>query len=188
MRLPVLGLLVGLLALACDSNVEPYVPGETAERPDLARIFPEGAERAADAAMTEEGAAVPGGLPPPPGGAPPAAAGGDAARIAGTVSVSPELASSVPEGAVLFLIARGAAGPPLAARRVADPRLPLAFDLGPEDRMMQDRPFEGPMQLSARLDAGGNATTREPGDLQGAAAGPVEPGASGVEIVLDEVL
>lgn len=186
MRLPVLGLLVGLLALACDRNVEPYVPGETAERPDLARIFPEGAERAADAAMTEEGAAMPGGPPPAPRGAPPAA--GSAARIEGTVSVSPELASRVPEGAVLFLIARGAAGPPLAARRIADPRLPLAFDLGPEDRMMQDRPFEGPMQLSARLDADGNATTREPGDLQGAVAGPVEPGARDVEIVIDEVL
>jgi hypothetical protein len=47
-------------------------------------------------------------------------------------------------------------------------------------------PFAGPLHLMARLDADGNATSRTPGDLQGATAGSVSPGASGVELVLDE--
>ena len=38
------------------------------------------------------------------------------------------------------------------------------------------------------VDSDGNATSRTPGDLQGASAAPVEPGARGVRIVIDEVL
>jgi hypothetical protein len=42
--------------------------------------------------------------------------------------------------------------------------------------------------VSARLDADGNATTRSDGDLQGTAAAPAQPGASGVDVVLNERL
>ena len=51
--------------------------------------------------------------------------------------------------------------------------------------MIQAIPFAGPLQLSARVDADGNATSREPGDLQGAAATPVDPGATDVTIRID---
>ena len=50
---------------------------------------------------------------------------------------------------------------------MAAPSFPLDFSLGPEDRMIQAMPFAGPLGLSARIDADGNATSREPGDLQG---------------------
>ena len=190
-----LALLLATFALAgCDRNLEPYRPGEEPEQPDLSRIFPEGAEQAArvDSSLQMPPAPEPargaGAAPPAgPGGA--AEAAGDARPIRGTVRVSDALSDRVAPGAVLFLIARrGDAGPPLAVVRVAGPRFPLDFSIGPEDRMIRTMPFEGELRLSARLDGDGNAMSREPGDLQGSADGGFEPGASGVEIVLDEIL
>jgi hypothetical protein len=174
------------VAPGCDRAVEPYVPGEKPEQPDLSRIFPEGAERAAEAPM---GAAdAPGNAPAGRGAAP--VAGGDAAPVSGTVQLAPGFERKVPAGAILFLIARGgqAGGPPLAVKRIESPRFPLEFSLGPGDRMIQAMPFQGPLQLSARLDTDGNAMTRTPGDLQGAAQGSYQPGESGVAIVIDQVL
>jgi hypothetical protein len=105
------------------------------------------------------------------------------------VRVAPELEGKAPAGAVLFVIARrGSPGPPLAVKRIESPRLPLDFEIGPDDRMIQSMPFAGPVQLTARLDADGNATSRSPGDLQGSAPEAVEPGATGVAIVLGEQL
>jgi hypothetical protein len=186
-------LLIAALALGCDRNLEPFDPGEEPREPNLSKIFPEGAERA--------GRPGP-GLPPAPGepqtgrGAPPLAAeAGDGAGgvsgppITGTVSLADTLDAPVPSGAVLFIIARrGAGGPPLAVKRVPKPSFPLEFTLGPEDRMIQAMPFEGPIQISARVDADGNATSRDPGDLQGDAPGSVDPGATGVQVVIDQVL
>jgi len=170
--------------LGCDRNVEPFDPNEQPAAPDLSRIFPAGAEQ-------EE--AGPPSLPPTPGrGAPPLAteaSGADGPPIRGTVSVADELAGRVPPGAVLFLIARrGGGGPPLAVERTPSPRFPLEFSLGPEDRMIQTLPFAGEVQITARLDADGNAMSRQPGDLEGRAPTAVSPGATGVAVVLDEVL
>jgi hypothetical protein len=194
---PVL-LLLAALALSCDRKIEPFVPGEKPEAPDLSRIFPEGAEKAAK----QEAAS---GAPSPMGGrgAPPVAgpsgpqaagAGGPAAAssdepITGTVSIAPELARRAPAGAVLFLIARTAeSGPPLAVKRIPDAKLPLDFSIGPDDRMIRAMPFVGPIHLSARLDSDGNAMTKLPGDLSGAAPEPHQPGDRGVSIVIDQVL
>jgi cytochrome c-type biogenesis protein CcmH len=176
-------LLGALLAwLGCDRNLEPYDPNEQPRQPDLSKIFPAGAERAERAQP---------GLVAAPGmeerGTAPAAEAGE--PIHGTVRIAPELASQVPSGAVLFLIARNAAGgPPLAVKRIQSPSFPLEFELGADDRMIQAMPFAGEMALSARLDADGNATSRTPGDLQGAAAAPVHPGATGVEVLIDQAL
>jgi hypothetical protein len=176
--------LLAAAALAgCDRNIEPFVPGEEPRQPDLSKIFPAGAEQA--------------GTPRPQPGIPPlpresrggADASASAAPIEGTVSVPDHLRGSLPDGAVLFLIARrGAAGPPLAVQRIGAPSLPLRFSIGPADRMIPSIPFEGPLQLSARLDADGDAMSRKPGDLQGTAEGSFSPGARGVSIVLDEIL
>lgn len=184
-RRSILSLLLALglntpIALGCDRQLEPFVPGEEPEEPDLSRIFPAGAARAE--------AVVP-GLPPPPDGQAPAARDGGAAPISGTVRLAEELSDRVPEGAVLFLIARsGGAGPPLAVLRIPAPRFPVEFSIGPDDRMIQSLPFAGPLTLSARVDSDGNATTRSPGDLQGTAPGSHEPGARGLVLVIDHVL
>jgi hypothetical protein len=73
-------------------------------------------------------------------------------------------------------------------QRIAAPSLPMRFAIGPGDRMGQRVPFAGEFQLSARLDADGDAGSRNPGDLQGRASATHSPGASGVSIVLDELL
>jgi hypothetical protein len=49
-------------------------------------------------------------------------------------------------------------------------------------------PFAGDIQISARVDADGNAMTRSPGDLQGASGIPNAPGDRGVTLLIDEVL
>jgi len=181
--------LVAALATGCDRNIEPYDPDEEPREPDLSKIFPEGAERAQQ---------QPPSLPPAPGGergAPALSAeqmagepgpGSDAPPIEGRVEVAPELGGALPPDAVLFIIARRASGgPPLAVKRVAGPAFPLAFSLGPDDRMIQSMPFVGPIRLSARLDGDGNAMSRSPGDLQGELPEPLDPGATGVVVRLD---
>jgi len=110
--------------------------------------------------------------------------------VSGTIALAPGFEARVPAGAVLFLIARTGAGggPPLAVKRVESPRFPMEFSLGPDDRMIKTAPFAGPLQLSVRLDADGNAMTRAPGDLHGETPQPHQPGESGVAIVIDQVL
>jgi len=185
-------IVAAIVASGCDRAVEPYVPGEQPSQPDLSRIFPEGAERATKEGPTPgQGGARPG----MPGRGGPAVAGGggggdDAAPVSGTVSLSPELARKAPAGAILFIIARGGqqAGPPLAVKRIESPKFPVEFSLGPDDRMIKQMPFVGPIQLSARLDADGNAMTRAPGDLQGQAPDAHQPGDTGIAITIDQAL
>ena len=176
-------LLVAALVLGaagCDRKVEPFVPGEKSEQPDLSRIFPEGAETTAK---------IPTEPPPAPArGAPPVASSA-APPIRGSIQLSPQLRDRVPEGAVLFLVARSAAGgPPLAAKRIEVLDFPLDYSLGPDDRMVAARPFVGPLRITVRVDADGNASTRNPGDLVGSAPGLYEPGARGVAVLIDEIL
>jgi cytochrome c-type biogenesis protein CcmH len=109
--------------------------------------------------------------------------------IEGTLEVAPNLVGRIPPGAVLYVVARTAqGGPPLAVVRVASPRFPMRFSIGPDDRMNQSMPFAGEMLITARVDTDGNAMTRSPGDLQGASATPNAPGDRGVTLLIDEVL
>jgi hypothetical protein len=168
-------------SVGCDRNTEPF-SAEEPRQPDLASIFPEGADRASQP-LAE--------LPPSPGGptsAPPQLASSSQEPITGTLVLADALAGRVPPGAVLFLIARtGVGGPPLAVKRIADLHFPMEFRLGPEDRMIQQLPFAGPLAISVRVDRDGNASTRETGDLVGAAEGLHPTGATGVTVTIDEV-
>jgi len=182
MRGSCLLVLLACVLAACDRNIEPYDPNEKVETPDLSKIFPEGAERSGDGPALR-------GVMPETAAAPEAPPGEEGAPLAGTIRITAELAERVPQGAVLFLIARtGGGGPPTAVRRIPDPGFPLDFEIGPDDRMIAALPFAGPFQLTARVDADGNAMTRNPGDLQGEAEGSFAPGAQDIEIVIDEVL
>ncbi|MDH3519448.1 MAG: hypothetical protein OEM49_03250 [Myxococcales bacterium] len=181
-----LTLCTALALSGCDRNVEPYVADEEPEQPDLAKIFPQGPDDA------QPKSPMPPRMPPAPGMPGPArdaVVSADAPPIRGIIRVDAALQDRVPQNAVLFIIARqGAGGPPLAVEKISAPRFPLEFSLGPENRMVASIPFAGPFQITVRLDGDGNAASRNPGDLQGAAAGSVSPGATGVEIVLDQVL
>jgi len=173
--------VAGGLLFGCDRAIEPYVPGEKPQTPDLARIFPEGNQPEQPA------------MPPPTRGAPPpspdALPTAEDLAIRGVVRVAAEFSNELPSGATLFVIARGeGGGPPLAVKRIEGARFPLDFSLGPADRMIAARPFRGPLELSAWIDQDGNVTSRVPGDLQGTAPGRFEPGVSGVEILIDQLL
>jgi len=160
-----------------DRKVEPYDPNEPVVQPDLSRIFPEGAERAAGA---------PPEMPPSPeqlaGRALPVESAGP--PLSGTIRLAAN--ARLPENATLFVIARtGEVGPPTAVLRIPAPQFPFDFRLGPENRMIAELPWQGPFQLSARIDLDGNATTRDAGGLEGRAAAPAAPGEAGIEIVLE---
>jgi cytochrome c-type biogenesis protein CcmH len=182
-RAPTL-LLLAVVSVGCDRNLDPFDPSEEPEAPDLSRIMPEGAPEAPTPGLPPS----PEQAPPAPRGAPPVAAE-SGPPIEGTVRLAAGLEGRVPAGSVLFIIARrGGAGPPLAVKRIREPGFPLSFTLGPEDRMIQSIPFVGPLQVTARVDSDGNATSRSPGDMSGAAGGDVQPGARGVDVVIDQVL
>jgi hypothetical protein len=174
-----LSLLLALVG-GCHRNVEPFDPDEQVVEPDLSAIFPEGVERS-NAPKGNVRTLMPMGgrrgaaIAPPP--------------LTGQILLAPELAGRISEGAVLFLIARtSGSGPPVAVKRIPTPEFPLDFELGSDDRMPHDLPFEGPFRLTARVDMDGDAATRMAGDLQGTAQGTHRPGATGVTILIDEML
>ena len=95
--------------------------------------------------------------------------------------------SAASRGGTLFIIARARGvkrGPPMAVLRVSTPGFPLDFEIGPEQVMIPGMRFEGPIHLTARLDADGDAMTNEEGDPQTREPLEVVPGSTGVEILL----
>jgi cytochrome c-type biogenesis protein CcmH len=108
--------------------------------------------------------------------------------IEGTVLLDPGQATQGGGRSTLYIVARVAGaqgGPPLAVKRIVGPTFPVSFSLGPGDVMMPGMAFEGPLNLSARLDRDGDPLTREPGEPAGAYQGnPVKPGARNVAIQL----
>lgn len=132
--------------------------------------------------------------PPEPSGLPAGPPSPEASRqdpppgpeIAGTIRVAPDLTARVQEGFVLFVIARKAAGPPFAVRRIVAPRFPLPYRLGPEDVMMAGSAFEGEVRMSARISRTGSSAAQT-GDLEGDHPTPVRVGARDVDIVISRV-
>lgn len=164
-------LVIFCLALAaCDRNVEPFDATERPKQPELAKLFPP--EPREEQASAEEAAPT-----------------SDTRPLRGEIQISEDLKSRVPPRAVLFLIARlDEASPPLAVKRVPDPEFPLTFELGPNDRMIEALPFAGPLKLSVRIDADGNVSTKEAGDLFGEAEGTYQPGDEGIVLRVDRAL
>lgn len=163
-------LLGGLIALSgCDRRVAPYVAPQD------------------EPASPERAVRIPGLDTPTPRSREPLRGLRDVQTppdsLRGTIRLAPGLAG--PGEGTLFLIARGPGqGPPLAVKRLPVRRFPLPFEIGSADVMIPGRAFRGPIQLSARIDRDGNPMTRGPDDLTAAIATPLEPGASGIELVL----
>jgi hypothetical protein len=172
LHFPTLLALAGVFALGsagCDRRLEPWV--DAAEEPP----------------PTEQPVRVPGlgrPVPAPFAQAAPAPLAGSEAGIRGVIRLPADAASEPGEG-VLFVIARSAGGgPPLAAKRLQPGPFPLRFEIGPADAMLAERPFIGPILLSARVDFDGDPLTRSPEDWTASAPGPLDPGATDVELVL----
>jgi tetratricopeptide (TPR) repeat protein len=91
----------------------------------------------------------------------PAASSGDG------ISITLNLGSGNANGnGVLFVIARAegvTAGPPVAVKRIAAATFPMTIDLGAADSMM-GQAFPPKVRIEARLDADGNAMTKDPND------------------------
>ena len=159
-----------LVLAACDRNVEPFDAAERPKQPELAKLFP---PEPRESSAQVEAEATP----------------SDTRPLRGEIQISEDLKSRVPPRAVLFLIARlDEASPPLAVKRVPDPEFPLEFELGPDDRMIKSLPFAGPLKLSVRIDADGNVSTKEAGDLFGEATGTYQPGDEGIVLRVDHAL
>ncbi|MDX2217886.1 MAG: c-type cytochrome biogenesis protein CcmI [Burkholderiales bacterium] len=120
------------------------------------------------------------------------AATGSAERVAGTVTLSAEMAKLAGPGDTLFIFAR-AAGPnaprmPLAIIRASVSELPKTFELTDGMAMAPNLKLSDFPQVTieARVSKAGNAMS-QPGDLIGASA-PIKPGTSGVKVVIDRVV
>lgn len=107
-----------------------------------------------------------------PAAAPAAAAPAAAVSLRVQVALSPALAGKVPAGAILFVFAKAASGPPmpLAVQRLADARLPLTVTLDDSMAMAPGLKLSAFDQyvITARLSAGGSVQA-QPGDLEGRA-------------------
>ncbi|MCZ6463774.1 MAG: hypothetical protein O7A09_05510 [Proteobacteria bacterium] len=159
--------LLGLsLGAGCDRRVEPFVPADQEPPPSERPVRIPGLEKARPRAQLAPGVLDAG------------------AEISGSIALASGAAGA--GSGVLFVIVRsGAAGPPLAVKRLAPGPFPIAFRIGPSDVMIQGREFSGSVTLTARLDRDGNPLTRGPDDLYGSAAGPVAPGSTGISILLE---
>jgi hypothetical protein len=127
---------------------------------------PTGAEAAG-----EQAAEMPAGGPFSSMGAAANGAAGGSAASGGAYRVHVELApgKQAPAGAVLFVNLRvvAGAGPPAAVKRIDSPKFPLDFTLDSSDAMVAlggGGAFPQSGTVSVRLDADGNASTRDPSE------------------------
>jgi len=136
----------------------------------------------------------PAGPPPPlptPGAPPPAAAGGAHSTITGEIVVPPAMAKTRPSGTV-YLVARrppdnpNARGTLIAVKKMPATSFPLPFTLSGADMPFQTGPFEGDLQLTARIDQDGDPMSHQKGDIFGVLP-RVPVGAQGVTLPLDQL-
>jgi hypothetical protein len=105
--------------------------------------------------------------------------------IGGTVRLAEGV--EAPSGGVLFLFARPAGqerGPPLAVQRVPQPSLPMEFRIDSDNVMIPGMAWSGPVDVSARWDADGDAMSKEPSDLEAEPARSVDLGRMDVTLEL----
>jgi hypothetical protein len=181
-----------LASQACDRRTEAFIPREAEPpAPTTPVTIPTLQEQRGEERL-QMGArgSTQGGAPMAPfaggaGGADAPAAEDPTKVIRGTLRLAEGV--TPPDQGVLFVIARlPNMRPPLAAVRLPIDRFPLEFRIGPADRapmMGSNVQFDGPIQLSARIDLDGNPMTRSAGELVGD-AGEIQAGTSGVQIVL----
>ena len=123
-----------------------------------------------------------------------AAAVPEGKSISGTITLSPELAGRVPEGATLFVMAkeRLQGGAPYAVHRIPVPAFPYTYSLSQADVLPM---FGEGLQLAdidemyivVRVDQDGRVGPPDPGDMEGATKATVKPGQKDVDIVIDKV-
>jgi hypothetical protein len=138
-----------------------------------------------------------GGLPPghPPTEAPPLGDPIGDGTVQGTIELGSGLEAKIKPGSVLFIIVRRDAGEGAKGMLIASQKLPvgpgmfpLRYTITRKDVMMQGTQLAGPVRVDARIDGDGDALSKDPGDIVGAAKGAVSVGTHGVDFTLDQVL
>jgi len=124
--------------------------------------------------------------------APAAAATAPAVSLSVQVSLAPALADKIPKGAVLFVFAKAASGPPmpLAVQRFPDAKLPLTVSLDDTMAMAPGLNLSGFEQyvITARYSASGSVQAQA-GDLEGRIdAVRAQAGGAPLSVVIDRVL
>jgi cytochrome c-type biogenesis protein CcmH len=113
-----------------------------------------------------------------------------AEAIAGTVTLSPELAAQVTPDDIVFILARAAQGPkmPLAVMKKQVKDLPLQFSLDDSMAMQPQLKLSGFDQVVvvARVSRSGNPMAQA-GDLEGLTKA-VKPGVKGLNLTIDSVV
>ncbi|MGQ3055759.1 MAG: c-type cytochrome biogenesis protein CcmI [Nevskia sp.] len=127
-----------------------------------------------------------------PAAGPAAAAPAAAVSLRVQVALAPALAGKVPAGAILFVFAKAASGPPmpLAVQRLADARLPLTVTLDDSMAMAPGLKLSAFEQyvITARLSAGGSVQAQA-GDLEGRAeARRATASEAPVSVIIDTVV
>ena len=127
-------------------------------------------------------------IPASAAGAPVAAA--VVSKVSGVVTLSQSLAAEVLPTDTIYIFARAMQGPrmPLAILKTEAAKMPIEFTL--DDSMAMDASMNlsstTEVMVMARISRSGNATPQS-GDMQGGIQN-VKIGASGIEIVIDEVI
>jgi cytochrome c-type biogenesis protein CcmH len=118
----------------------------------------------------------------------PAKPSGGSRSISGTVRLAPGFAAKESQIDILFVFARAVDGPPMpvAIVRTVKSGWPFSFRLDDSNSPMPARKLSGAGEvvIVARLSKSGEAMPKR-GDLQGVSR-PVRPGASGIDIVIDQ--
>ncbi len=128
-----------------------------------------------------------GGLAAQP--AAPAPAAGSGGRLAGVVTITPELAAKTAPDDTLFVYARATQGPPmpLAIQKLKVRDLPAKFTLDDSMSMAPGMTLSRHPQVvvQARVSKSGEATPKS-GDLEGS-LGPVKVGGTDLKVVIDKI-
>lgn len=105
--------------------------------------------------------------------------------LSGTIRLSSNF--SLTEDTYLFISIRPlAGGPPIAAEKQLASSLPYTFEFSAADVMIPGTPFEGEVQLTARIDQDGNPISRQVGDYFGQKDTRI--GAKNIELVIDQAI
>ena len=113
--------------------------------------------------------------------------------VAGSIASNAETAPLIEAGAIIFLSVRpinkvtgDILGQPLAVERIDVRTLPVDFHLSGANSMVAGTDFSGDVEVYARVDHDGEASSVEPGDIEGRVRGTIPT--EGLSLVLNSVV
>jgi cytochrome c-type biogenesis protein CcmH len=113
--------------------------------------------------------------------------------VKGSIASNADTAALIEPGAIVFLSVRPInkatgeiLGQPLAVERIDIRTLPVEFHLSGANSMVAGTQFDGDVEIYARVDRDGEASSVMPGDVEGRVKATIP--AEGLALVLDTVI